>query len=503
MILHILDLMEGGEEHKMMGTGFYDNNYIDESTLRKGFNSSNNNNLNTDAMIRRHKSSTFTSYLAKFGNWSDTSMAAATREKVRSEVVDLRRQRSMNRVNSYFNLEAKKVEKLQRMIAKRQHKMAYGAMEQYAALKLQTAFRSRRARKELKAKKLIRMMTSWMVFRMRLKKRFKAAKVIVRRAKKYVVSRRAYLIKQESEAAIRIAKLYKDSMAVKEATRVAQTKRRSRITYGIVLSTALTLSTSKINAELDRRRKENAKQILKRMLRIYVRSMRWKKMNRPRGKWFLHYLTYEVLHQDTNIESNFIIDHLKLLIEENNNQGGKDNKGRRKTINKKDNKKSKDNSRKNTKGGNNNKNKVEHTRCHLPEYARGIFATICFAETVELYMDLKKLCLAKEELLDGLDPTVGQSMKGELPVFRKKKQRGRTGISHSNTSSPTSIKSKIQTSSPVSSSPVPQIDKILLPVSEFPVVPPIQPMNSKHGSGAMKDRPGRTIVKVPPKRVDI
>ena len=104
--------------------------------------------------------------------------------------------------------------------------------------------------------------------------------------------------------------------------------------------------------------------------------MRWKKMNRPRGKWFLHYLTYEVLHQDTNIESNFIIDHLKLLIEENNNQGGKDNKGRRKTINKKDNKKSKDNSRKNTKGGNNNKNKVEHTRCHLPEYARGIFRKI-------------------------------------------------------------------------------------------------------------------------------
>ena len=162
---------------------------------------------------------------------------------------------------------------------------------------------------------------------------------------------------------------------------------------------------------------------------------------------------------------------------------------------------------------NGSKNKVEPARCNLPEYAKGIFATNCFAEAVVLYMDLKKLCLVKEELLDGIDPTVGQSMKGEAPVLRKKKQRGRTGINRTNTSSPTIIKSKNQRSSPSSSpskpnlspatSPVPQIDHVLVAASEFPVVPPLQPMNSKQESGAMKERPGRTIVKVPPKRVDI
>ena len=79
-------------------TGFLDGVYEEERRHAEMTSMSN-------STMRKYRSSQFTSYLAKFGNWNDTSMTAATREKSRTEVVDLRRQASLNRVNSYFNID--------------------------------------------------------------------------------------------------------------------------------------------------------------------------------------------------------------------------------------------------------------------------------------------------------------------------------------------------------------------------------------------------------------
>lgn len=121
----------------------------------------------------------FTEKIIKHGIWTDTSLASATRQKMREQEQQRRRVSSIERVNKSFEAEALHVKKLQQMLAQKQRHMATAAVERYSAVCIQTIYRRWLAMCELHYRKMGRFISIWVKYAFIYRERRRAAKKIV------------------------------------------------------------------------------------------------------------------------------------------------------------------------------------------------------------------------------------------------------------------------------------------------------------------------------------
>jgi len=259
------------------------------------------------------KSCTFTQNLAKFGPWTDTSLDAATRDKTRDTVVEMRRQKSMLRVNSSFMNEAKRVEKLQRALAKKQHKMAYTALEMWAAIKLQQAYRARVAYKVLRNKKRLRFIMEWLIFKIISRRRIKNANFIQHNMRVCLGRKRMARIVICASAARKISAFIRRVVAKILAQRVMELRRLTLRTVSIATSYgSYHITQQRVNAILNEI-KAKCQIAFRKLGRLMMRKARRRKLRR-RGKLAFQHLIFDVPrvhHEEMSSTGNYLLAYLK------------------------------------------------------------------------------------------------------------------------------------------------------------------------------------------------
>jgi hypothetical protein len=218
---------------------------------------------------RAIKSSKFTNKIANHGFWRDTSIAAATREQKRHDVVLKRKHGTMEKLSAQFELETKRVEKLQKQLAESQNEMALIAMEKYTATFLQSVARGWLGRIRWYRLNKLRVLVRWISFRLYFRKRQAAWKIIRKCLASYIGKRRLGAIMMYVAAVKRVQRQYR----MRYRTKLAVVRVKTLLFWNDVKHLAVARAKLKIS------KYERAKAAMKTVMHGFIRRQRQRRYN--------------------------------------------------------------------------------------------------------------------------------------------------------------------------------------------------------------------------------